>query len=169
MVTDYLAWEGRVPPFDHGATFNSLNVPIRRGDNLLGVLYIDSLGSEREFDQEDLRLASLFANHAAIAIENARLLGALTQHKSDLQRLSAQLISAQSLAGIQYVSHKRLATYILQAFGETDVETALAELEFQGMADALDVDDGEQLPDEQADAIRAAIEALRVAVGEYGR
>jgi PAS domain S-box-containing protein len=95
IVTDYLAWEGRVLPFDHGVTFNSLNVPIRRGDNLLGVLYIDALGSEREFDQEDVRLASFFANHAAIAIENARLLGALTQHQSDLQRLSAQLITAQ--------------------------------------------------------------------------
>ena len=95
MVTDYLAWDGRLPRFDHGVTFNSLNVPIRRGDNLLGVLYIDTLGSEREFDQEDVRLASLFANHAAIAIENARLLGALTEHQDGLQRLSAQLISAQ--------------------------------------------------------------------------
>jgi two-component system sensor histidine kinase UhpB len=70
-------------------------VPIRRADHLLGVLYVDATGSDREFDERDLRLAALFANQAAIAIENAQLLSTVTQHQIDLQRLSARLIHAQ--------------------------------------------------------------------------
>lgn len=82
----------------------------------------------------------------------------------------AALISAQSLAGREYVSPKRLAAYILQAFGETDVEEALAELDFEDVKRAVgDFADEQALPDEHADAIQAAIEALRVAVGENGR
>lgn len=38
------------------------------------------------------------------------------------------LISAQTQAGEKYVSDRRIATYILEAFGETDIDAALAEL-----------------------------------------
>jgi signal transduction histidine kinase len=47
------------------------------------------------FDENEVRLATLFANQAAVAIENARLLSAVTEHQADLQRLSGRLISAQ--------------------------------------------------------------------------
>lgn len=77
----------------------------------------------------------------------------------------AGLISAQSLAGIQYISPQRLAAYILQAFGETDIEEALSELTFDQVAQAAGFQEPEALPDDQADAIHAAIEALREAAG----
>jgi PAS domain S-box-containing protein len=95
VVTDYLAWQGRSAQFESAGTFNTLNVPLRRGDNLLGVLYLDALGSHRQFGDRDFRLATPFANQAAIAIENARLLGTVREHQSDLRELSAQLINAQ--------------------------------------------------------------------------
>lgn len=69
----------------------------------------------------------------------------------------ASLINAQAASGQQYVPPKRLAAYILEAFGETDVQIALEELEFEKLP-AI-----QQLPDGAADALdnlSAAIEAI---------
>ncbi len=72
----------------------------------------------------------------------------------------AALITAQVAAKQTYVSARRLATYILQAFGENDVEKALAEIKF---ADATPTDT-QPLPPAQEQQIQQAIEALRIAV-----
>ena len=78
----------------------------------------------------------------------------------------AQLIQAQSLAGREYVAPNRLATYILQAFGENDVEKALEELddqvEYTQQAPQFLGDDA--LPDDMAEQVREAMEALREAL-----
>jgi PAS domain S-box-containing protein len=95
VVTDYLSLHGRSSQYDTAGTFNTLNVPLRRGDSLLGVLYLDAVGPHRRFGDRDIRPVTLFANQAAIAIENARLLGTVREHQSDLRELSAQLINAQ--------------------------------------------------------------------------
>ena len=57
-----------------------------------------------------------------------------------------------------------------QASGElTSREEALAELSFDDVNRAVgDFADEQALPDEQADAVRAAIEVLQAAVGENG-
>jgi len=73
VVTDYANWEGRSAHFDDESTANVLGVPIQRGDTLLGVLFIDDADLNRTFDERDMRLATLFANQAAIAIDNAQL------------------------------------------------------------------------------------------------
>ena len=60
-------------PPNHPPMTNFLGVPIIRGEKVLGNFYMtDKLGAE-EFSEEDEELLSLFAIHAAIAIENARL------------------------------------------------------------------------------------------------
>jgi len=66
----------------------------------------------------------------------------------------AQLISAQSQARQIYVPAKRIASYILQAFGETDVQQVLKELGFDGEPDL------EPLPDEIANAVTEAVRLL---------
>jgi PAS domain S-box-containing protein len=95
VITDYANWEGRAEQFDVGPTFNVLSVPVKRGQKLLGALYVNDYNVDRRFDEADIRLATMFANQAAVAIENARLLNALQQHQEELQRLSAQLMNAQ--------------------------------------------------------------------------
>jgi PAS domain S-box-containing protein len=50
----------------------ALGVPLKRGDQLIGVLSV--LDDERGgFDEDEVQLLCLFANQAAVAIENARL------------------------------------------------------------------------------------------------
>lgn len=71
----------------------------------------------------------------------------------------SQLISAQSQARQTFVPAKRIASYILQAFGETDVQTVLKELGFDGEPDL------EPLPDEIAAAVTEAVRVLMEARG----
>jgi hypothetical protein len=75
----------------------------------------------------------------------------------------AQLISAQSLSGKQYIAPERVARYILQVFGEKDIDKALAELDFDGdiLPDGLNVP-ADGFPDRSADQI----EALRIKIEE---
>jgi len=49
----------------------------------------------RQFSEAELRLLTSIGQQIAIAIENARLLEEVIRHRTDLQKLSAQLVNAQ--------------------------------------------------------------------------
>ncbi|MFN2609836.1 MAG: ATP-binding protein [Actinomycetota bacterium] len=51
---------------------SALSVPLIGGDELYGVLNINDSDGSRDFSEYDLRALGLFAEHAAIAIRNAR-------------------------------------------------------------------------------------------------
>jgi PAS domain S-box-containing protein len=133
VVTDYLNWQERSPRFHYQTTFNVLSVPIRRADHLLGVLHVDAMGTDRDFDERDFRLATLFANQAAVAIENAQLLSTVTQHQIDLQRLSGRLIHAQE------EERKRISQELHDELGQglTAMSINLAAIE-QSLPEPLD-------------------------------
>jgi len=73
----------------------------------------------------------------------------------------AQLISAESAAGTAYIAPERIARYILQAFGEQDIATALAELTLDKVP-AVGPLPAQGFPDSAADKI----EALRLRIEE---
>ncbi len=61
-----------------------LGVPVRYRDRIIGVLNV--FGKERRtFSEEEIRLLGVFADHAAIAIENARLYREIQQHAATLE------------------------------------------------------------------------------------
>jgi PAS domain S-box-containing protein len=102
-VEDYASWEGRSPYFADEPTCNVLAVPIERGNDLLGAFFVDDSNLERVFDETDLRLANLFANQAAIAIQNARLFAAREQtirQLSALHDVSLQVVSTTDLSEV---------------------------------------------------------------------
>jgi len=73
IVDDYRTWEGRAPVYEADQPFTAvLQVPLKWQDRTIGILSI-SADVQRTFNQDDVWLATLFANQAAIAIENARL------------------------------------------------------------------------------------------------
>ena len=49
-----------------------LAVPLRYGQNVVGVIVLSKLGLD-QFDEDDERLLDVLAGHAAVAVENARL------------------------------------------------------------------------------------------------
>jgi PAS domain S-box-containing protein len=73
LVDDYDNWEGRVAEWADERLTASLAVPLKHGDRIIGTLGFDAVAQVGSFDEDDMWLATLFADQATIAIENARL------------------------------------------------------------------------------------------------
>jgi hypothetical protein len=81
----------------------------------------------------------------------------------------SSLITAQGLSGVEYVAPQRLAAFILTAFGETDLEEALSELDFERTVTLPPLAaNPDALPDDVGDQVRETLEALAVAMGNGG-
>jgi diguanylate cyclase (GGDEF)-like protein len=79
IVENYSDWEGRVTGYNQVNFCKALGVPLKISNSILGVLIISDDQRTDPFSQNDIYLISMFADQAAIAIENARLY----QHAQD--------------------------------------------------------------------------------------
>ena len=87
LIEDYAAWEGRVPQWvDHLGHRALIGIPVIWGDELLGVLEVIR-DQGQSFIEDNAWLLELFANQAAAAIRNARVLDDAEQRLSRLQSL----------------------------------------------------------------------------------
>jgi sigma-B regulation protein RsbU (phosphoserine phosphatase) len=68
-------------------------VPLRVKERMLGLLYVDSKASSKEFGEQDLTLFEALAGQMAVAIDNARLL----VHYVDKQRIEQGLAVARDI------------------------------------------------------------------------
>lgn len=57
----------------------SMCAPLRKGDKILGVLYVDNVTTPDRYGDQDLEFLGAFANQAAIAIDNSRLYNKIQQ------------------------------------------------------------------------------------------
>jgi len=86
IIEDYHAWEGRGDVYEGDESLQAiLSVPIVWQEQLQGVLHVLSDFEERKFGQDDLDLLMILANHAAIAMENIRLLQQIQRHADELE------------------------------------------------------------------------------------
>ena len=76
---------------DVEAIHTVLSVPILKGDNLLGVLTIYHLEGIRPFTDKQIALVETFADQAAIAIDNVRLLDELRRRTQELGQSVGEL------------------------------------------------------------------------------
>jgi PAS domain S-box-containing protein len=85
MIEDYRTWEGRTSLFDNGTQpiLSLLAVPLRWQGQVIGVLIIFDNTKVRSFAAEDLRMVNLFANQAAMAVENASLFKEASQRAQE--------------------------------------------------------------------------------------
>ncbi len=96
IVKDYQNWEHRLPQYTSARYRSILEVPMTSGGELIGVLGVNELGeSTRQFNEDDVRLLSLFAAQASIAVYNARLYEKVRTGRESLQVLSQRVIRAQ--------------------------------------------------------------------------
>ena len=100
VVDDYHHWEGQSPDWEAEPLTAVLGVPLKRGERVVGVLGFAGIGRTRSFDEQNIWLASLFANQAAIAIENARLYEGLRNQMDELKRTQARLVQSAKMAAL---------------------------------------------------------------------
>jgi len=74
IIDDYRTWSGRAAIYEEEHPFTAvLSAPMIWQGQVTGVINVLHDVETRRFTQADLELLTLFANHAAIAVENARL------------------------------------------------------------------------------------------------
>lgn len=81
-----------------------LGVPIRSGEQIVGVIVVQSYAHEHRYDADDQLLLTTIANQVAVALENVRLVGQLRRmveaHAHRAMRLRAAVEVAESIATI---------------------------------------------------------------------
>lgn len=79
-------------PFGHqfdevNAVQSAIVAPLIVKDNAIGAIALDALSRSDAFDESDLRLLTLFASSAAVAIENAQLFREVSRRAGELEVL----------------------------------------------------------------------------------
>jgi two-component system cell cycle sensor histidine kinase/response regulator CckA len=96
MVGEYHLWEGRTPIYEASHLCRVLGVPLRVGNRIIGVINVTDDRKTELFDEEEIRLVSLFADQAAIAVENRRLLESEARRRREAEtvQMATQALSA---------------------------------------------------------------------------
>jgi adenylate cyclase len=114
----------------------SMAVPLRGRDDDLGVLYVDNRSVPDRFRQEDLDFLAAFANHAAAAIENARLLARLEREaelRNSLLRFFPPATAGELLAGGLPTVETEVTALFCDISGYTPLAASLRPFEVIGL------------------------------------
>jgi diguanylate cyclase (GGDEF)-like protein len=87
VMPNYHLWLNRVSGYEGIGPITVMAVPMLAGDQLIGILGVGDTNVGRVFTADDLRLLSLFAQQATVAIQNARLF-AETHHLATIDPLT---------------------------------------------------------------------------------
>jgi diguanylate cyclase (GGDEF)-like protein/PAS domain S-box-containing protein len=88
IIDDYRTWPGRAAVYEKDQPFTAvLSAPLIWQGRVIGVIHVMHNVETRRFTPADLELLTLFANQAAIAIENARLLEAAQRRAEEAETL----------------------------------------------------------------------------------
>jgi transcriptional regulator with GAF, ATPase, and Fis domain len=80
-----------------------LNVAMKSRTKVIGVLGVDKKESEEVFSEDDLKILSILADYAAIAVQNATLYGVTDRHAT---LMGALVRAAQEISGTVALSHQ---------------------------------------------------------------
>ncbi|MEU3063599.1 GAF domain-containing protein [Streptomyces subrutilus] len=101
-----------------------LGVPLRLGTRVIGVLYAADR-SARTFGPDEVALLSSLADHAAIAIDGARLMDETRTALVDLNRASRTIEAHSRAVHRAEEAHDALTDLVLRGGDVTDVATAI--------------------------------------------
>src|ERR1700730_10983110 len=164
-------------PSAHPQMSHCLGVPVRDGDEVLGIIFaankISAAAEKHGFTERDEEILSLFAAHAAIALTNARLYErsrelSVMQERSRLARDLHDAVT-QKLFSIR--AHARAAA-VLAARDPPDPARVRAEIEVVGAlgaeahAELRAVIDGLAPPDLEAAGLGASLRRYAARAGQ---
>jgi signal transduction histidine kinase/HAMP domain-containing protein len=98
IVEDYQKWGGRTSQYADAGIRAGLAAPLQVGNRMVGVITIGTTDPERRFGPTDLHLLNLFAQQAAIAIENARLYDQAQREIAERARAEGEARQAKEAA-----------------------------------------------------------------------
>ena len=104
-----------------------LGVPLKRGSQVIGVLFAADR-YERAFSRDEVALLSSLAAHAAVALDNARLLAETREALIGLEQANAALREQRGDIELAVLAHDRLAELVLRGGGVAEVAAELAEV-----------------------------------------
>jgi len=127
-------------------TRSEIALPLRTGDQIIGVLDVQSVESNA-FSQEDVAILSTLAEQVSIAIQNARQSEETERILSESQALSRQFVQAgwkdfskrKNLVGVQHSGAKTTLLYSQNAKGEDSTPKVTSRLKSRGRGAILSI------------------------------
>jgi PAS domain S-box-containing protein len=137
-LDDYQAFAAKSPVFRDISTRRLLAVPLSVAGRVIGVLNVadDRVGT---FSEEEVHLVQLFADQAALAVENARLLAAERERTEELER-ARRLVEALSTMAAE-AAHAQDPDEVMQVLGRQ-----LKRMELNAWIALLDAETGDLIP-----------------------
>lgn len=119
-----------------------LGVPLKRGAQVIGVLFAADR-RRRAFSRDEVALLSSLAAHAAVALDNARLLAETRSALISLEQANDSLREQSRDTELAVIAHDRLAELVLRGGGVAEVAAELADVlggavELQGPSEMSD-------------------------------
>lgn len=93
LINDYQHWEGRIAALGKEQPHSVLSVPLLWRGNLSGVLSVILTEPTKSFGDDEVQRLALFADQAALTIENARLLAETEGRVNELELLRASFLA----------------------------------------------------------------------------
>lgn len=91
QVEDYCNWEGRLIELDRDQLHAVAGVPLKIGDDLIGVLGLAFIDRTSVFNEEQMTLLNHFGELASLALENARLNDESQRELAERKKVESQL------------------------------------------------------------------------------
>jgi len=104
-----------------------LGVPLKRGAQVIGVLFAADR-RRRAFSRDEVALLSSLAAHAAVALDNARLLAETRSALISLEQANDSLREQSRDTELAVIAHDRLAELVLRGGGVAEVAAELADV-----------------------------------------
>lgn len=151
VISNYVQWEDRSPQYTEGNWQALVATPLLIGGRLLGAIGIVDSDPERKFTLSDERLLSLFAQQAAIAVENARLYQSAreaAERRAVLHEVSQQIVAASLEPEDIYTAIHKAAAQLMpaEAFVITLLDEANQMIEAVYLIDRAGRARGERIP-----------------------
>ncbi len=109
---------------------STMSVPLMHGNELLGVMHLDSQIAANAFTEKDLQLFNSIANQAAVAIQNARLAKKIEEEaktRAQFQRLLSPKLVEQLVSGQLHLEKVGELREVTMLFSDIRGFTAMSE------------------------------------------
>ena len=117
IVDDYRKWDGRARVYEGDQPFQAvMSAPMLWQGRVSGVIHLLREDDNKKFTHAELSLLQMFANHAAAAVENARLLNLLGLELAERKQIENELRESEDRYHT-IVSNSPLITFVVDECG----------------------------------------------------